>query len=1404
MCSRVKKKPIYFLDRVSPKHSSNNKKVTSSYTHSFTPPTYNQPSYAQATCTSESKIIPDSGCTDILLKQSSAHLLHNRTAGDNLSVIVANNQSIQSTEKGELIIPTKTGNIQLTGHVFRDTDLSNNLAGLSNLCNEGCTVTLDSESIAVTRDHEVIWSGIKNRHDKLWQLDLADMTKTSAYTIGAKVSDHGSMPTQQPAMACQIMRCSNDAEYVQYIHAMLASCPISTLLHAMNAGWLRNIPKLSAAMIRQNLPVSRATAMGYLDQHRQNHRSTKTKQRKGRLPAQATPSAAAAHAAMEDQMHTIDEAADPHLCFQVLSATDFLNSSDATGKFPLTTLSGWNYLLVSTMGGYMHFELLRDRTAPEYRRAYKAMYAFYTNLSKTPTRQRLDNESSNILEEFLKEVKVKIEFVPPANHRANPSERAIRHAKNGIIAMCHTADPQFPANVLFEEVVGQAEIVLNQLRPWHDDPTINAWTGMHNAPYDHSAHPMSIFGMRVVAYENSQQRPSWGAHGKDGFYLGPALQHYRCWRIHITETNSTRISDTIAWLPEPYRMPGHSPLEGLTAAVTDLLAAVHAITDSDKALLHSHVAGNPATGKTLSHAVQLLRDLYTIPVQGHTDVPPGFAPRSEHADTPTPASTASAPIQLAIPAPTRVTLEDAAPPDRATREPEPTTAPVQRVTPLAPVQPPAPAVPVERVPSTFPPPFTPDAPQYDWGPVQNKTVKKAERRYLLKIDRLFKDDQGPQCIVGIERNHANATGPGSRTLFYKYYNVIDFIAPPTNHNDYDHIPCAELLADRKIQWTSATAQAFAMAVTLGGGASSDVMNLNIDGSPLTHASALAGPNQVEWRRADDTEHRKLVTQTQTIHVIHKADIPSERRKDVAYYNPQVKEKYKEGEWVRRVRGTVGGDRINYKGPVTARTAAMEVVRAMFNSALADDANIMAADITDYYLGTPLLRPEYMRMQRKQVSAEIIEEYGYEKYFVDDMLYFQINKGMYGLPQAGLLAQQRLVAHIAQHGYTQSDTVPCLFRHATNGVTFVLVVDDFGIKYTNTEGRDHLLATLRLLYKITVDMDTTTANTTVISYLGMTVTHDRTNETITCSMPGYIDKVLTRFREWAGTRKVQSPGIYNVPQYGTRVQYATEDDTEPLSKRDVKTLQEIVGSVLYYARAVDPTMLTATNHIASQQALPTQAVRAQAERLLQYAAAYPNNAIVYKKSKMHVILQVDASYLSRSHARSVAGGISYFGDANNPTVENGMIHAVSSIIDVVVASAGEAEYGAAFIYAQHGEGLRNIAIALGHPQPATPILCDNEFAIGLATDTIKMRKSKSIDMRFHWLRDRIRQGHFTITHLAGQLILADFFTKTLSVANHQTMMPRLVYTPPAALHANGRWHVVQRRQQRRQRHPQRAN
>ena len=195
--------------------------------------------------------------------------------------------------------------------------------------------------------------------------------------------------------------------------------------------------------------------------------------------------------------------------------------------------------------------------------------------------------------------------------------------------------------------------------------------------------------------------------------------------------------------------------------------------------------------------------------------------------------------------------------------------------------------------------------------------------------------------------------------------------------------------------------------------------------------------------------------------------------------------------------------------------------------------------------------------------------------------------MYGLPQAGLLAQQRLVKHLALHGYTETPT-PCLFRHATNGTTFALVVDDFGIKYKSDEGAAHLIHTLQLLYEIKIDY---TGRTDV----GFTITFDRTARTASLAMPGYIAKVLRRFNI-PSTARASTPAIYLPPSYGNPTQTPSVDSTATLSPAAVKTLQEQVGCLLYYARSVDPTILPAVTTISLSPMT----------RLLHYCAQYPNN------------------------------------------------------------------------------------------------------------------------------------------------------------------------------------------------------
>jgi hypothetical protein len=161
-------------------------------------------------------------------------------------------------------------------------------------------------------------------------------------------------------------------------------------------------------------------------------------------------------------------------------------------------------------------------------------------------------------------------------------------------------------------------------------------------------------------------------------------------------------------------------------------------------------------------------------------------------------------------------------------------------------------------------------------------------------------------------------------------------------------------------------------------------------------------------------------------------------------------------------------------------------------------------------------------------------------------------------------------------------------------------------------------------------------------------------------------------------------------------------------------------------------------------------------------------------KLHI--QSDGSHLSRSGSRSVAGAFYYLGDIKDPTLLNGPIDAVSSLIPVITASAAETEYASVFFAAQRGTSHRQTLTDLGYPQQETIILCDNSCAVGLAHNNVKAKRSKAIDMRFHWIQDRVKQGQFQVVWRAGQHNLADFFTKTLPIKDFRRLRHFFAHIP----------------------------
>jgi hypothetical protein len=105
---------------------------------------------------------------------------------------------------------------------------------------------------------------------------------------------------------------------------------------------------------------------------------------------------------------------------------------------------------------------------------------------------------------------------------------------------------------------------------------------------------------------------------------------------------------------------------------------------------------------------------------------------------------------------------------------------------------------------------------------------------------------------------------------------------------------------------------------------------------------------------------------------------------------------------------------------------------------------------------------------------------------------------------------------------------------------------------------------------------------------------------------------------------------------------------------------------------------------------------------------------------------------------------------------------------VLSSVAEAEIASCFHNAQEALAFRTTLQTLGHPQPPTPIQTDNSTAQGILTDTVKQKRSKAIDMRYYWLRDRVRQQQFYIHWQPGYTNHADYFTKHHPPSTHTTV------------------------------------
>ena len=150
---------------------------------------------------------------------------------------------------------------------------------------------------------------------------------------------------------------------------------------------------------------------------------------------------------------------------------------------------------------------------------------------------------------------------------------------------------------------------------------------------------------------------------------------------------------------------------------------------------------------------------------------------------------------------------------------------------------------------------------------------------------------------------------------------------------------------------------------------------------------------------------------------------------------------------------------------------------------------------------------------------------------------------------------------------------------------------------------------------------------------------------------------------------------------------------------------------------------------------------------------------------------DASYISAKNAKSRAAGhffLSWEPDDKKTIRINGPILTLCTILKFVAASAAEAELGAIFLNIKEAKIIRLTLEELGHPQPPTPMHCDNATAAGIANNTVKRKRSLSMEMRYFYICDLVKYGILNVKWHPGQENLADYASKHHDGKHHKTV------------------------------------
>lgn len=487
-----------------------------------------------------------------------------------------------------------------------------------------------------------------------------------------------------------------------------------------------------------------------------------------------------------------------------------------------------------------------------------------------------------------------------------------------------------------------------------------------------------------------------------------------------------------------------------------------------------------------------------------------------------------------------------------------------------------------------------------------------------------------------------------------------------------------------------------------------------DYAMLTYNEAITGKDKIKWRQAIEEEKNSL-KENKTWTLVNK----SETNNKNILSNKWVFKIKENGSYKARlvVRGFEQQKGIDYDetfSPVISSCA----IRIIFAIAAERNAKIIKFDIKSAFLYGTLDEEIYMHLPQ-----------GYE----DNNQVCKLDKSLYGLKQASMKFNEKFTTFLKTLGMEQLKSERCIFKTKNGNMILAIYVDDGLLIGQDDSEMNIFLEKLKENFKITVTKNPK-------NFLGIDIKHDETG--IMLSQTEKVKQILQNYN-------MQDCNSTKIP--------LNNSDTKRSDKTENKKFpyREVIGSLLYLNNKTRPDLSFSINFASRYMESPTKSDVDNVKHIMRYLKGNENLGIKFTKNckNCEIIAYSDADFAGDLDTRKSTTGYLVF-------YNNGLINWTSRKQPIVAMSTMESEFIAAADCTQNLTYIKNFIEEIKCEPVKITLKVDNKSAIELAKNGVINKRSKHIDVRYHYIHDKIKDGTLKLEHCSTSDQIADIMTKAL--------------------------------------------